>query len=145
MFIGLKSTTLFQKLHPHKTIRNARLEIWFELFLTTPICTALCEKYLKESCSSEPHLQLSFKYFSNSCSIPKLFIEICRSRQPYQLEWAHRLTYSDWVWCPSVSRRCCGRCVPPPRTRPRPHAGYHARGRCHLTWNSSPRVPSPRS
>ena len=29
-------------------------------------------KYLKENCSSELHLQLSFKQFINSCFVPKL-------------------------------------------------------------------------
>ena len=37
---------------------------------------AILRKYLKERWSSEPYLQLSSKYFANSCSTSKLFIKV---------------------------------------------------------------------
>ena len=40
------------------------------------ITKAIFMKYLKESCSSELYLQLSFKYFSKLCVIPKIFSKV---------------------------------------------------------------------
>ena len=47
-----------------------------ENFGDISLIQAKFRKYLKKNCSSELHRQLSFKYFSNFCSIPKLFSKV---------------------------------------------------------------------
>ena len=37
---------------------------------------AIFRNNLKENCSSDLYLQLSFKYFGNLCFIPKLFLKV---------------------------------------------------------------------
>ena len=55
-----------------------------DIFLTR----AKFRKYLKESCSSGLHLQLSLKYFASLCFVQKLFSKVCVLLLGTKVAWA---------------------------------------------------------
>ena len=87
---------------------------------------AILRKYLKENCSLELHLQLSFKYFANLCFIPKLFSKVSQVQTTFgedisRHEWIIKITFSAVFTC-RVSARRRGRgywCQSPEPWRPR--------------------------
>ena len=64
------SSKRFGFLNPIMTAASKMPDYFGYIFLAK----ATCRKYLKESCFLEFYLQLSLKYFADSCFIPKLFL-----------------------------------------------------------------------